>query len=190
MTQLTSSNFPIDPVTTSGDALAEILNTFSKATHSTNLGTGRPPQNITGGLWVDSATAGKLKLMMSTGTSTDKELLSIDLTTSAVSVAGSSGSSAAARTFVSGTTYAKGNIVFHDGNYYRADVASPGGTPGGSTDWIHLSTGLADAITATLKADYVAKAGDTMTGNLTIEANLTVAGIIRCAGEIAAFATI
>ena len=188
MTQLTNAHFPIDPVTTSGDALAEILNEFAKATHSANLGTARPVQNTTGGLWVNNATSGKLKLMMSTTNLADKEILEVDLATGTVSVAGS-GNSAAARTFLSGTAYPIGSVVFHDGNYYRANIANPTGTPGGSADWTVFSTGLADGLMAQITGQFVAKAGDTMTGPLIINSTLSVTGSILSKNSISAFAT-
>jgi hypothetical protein len=78
----------INPATTSGTDLALILDDFVLAFASGNAGTSRPANLLTGGTWVDDSDLVAndiLKLMMYNGT-TDDELLTINVATSAVSL--------------------------------------------------------------------------------------------------------
>jgi hypothetical protein len=52
MAQQPISDYPIDPVVTSGTQLADILNRTNQVMNSGNSGTSRPPTVTAGGLWV------------------------------------------------------------------------------------------------------------------------------------------
>ena len=55
MTQPLASDFPIDPTTTSGTALADILNRFSDSVNTSNSGASPPPDTTPGMLWLDTS---------------------------------------------------------------------------------------------------------------------------------------
>jgi hypothetical protein len=57
MAQELSSDFPIDPNTTSGTALADILNRQNSALQSSNSGAAAPPSTYPGMLWLDTSTS-------------------------------------------------------------------------------------------------------------------------------------
>jgi hypothetical protein len=56
MTQPLASDFPIDPTTTSGTALADILNRFSDSVNTSNSGATPPPDTTPGMVWLDTST--------------------------------------------------------------------------------------------------------------------------------------
>jgi hypothetical protein len=57
MAQQPITDYPIDPVVTSGTQLADILNRTNQVLNSGNSGTSRPPMVTTGGLWVKTGGA-------------------------------------------------------------------------------------------------------------------------------------
>lgn len=57
MTQQLPGDFPIDPTTTSGTALADILNRQNGAMNSTNAGPVAPTTNFPGQQWLDTSVA-------------------------------------------------------------------------------------------------------------------------------------
>jgi hypothetical protein len=58
MTQPLASDFPIDPTTTSGTALADILNRFSDSVGTSNAGATAPPDTMPGMIWLDTSGGG------------------------------------------------------------------------------------------------------------------------------------
>jgi hypothetical protein len=64
MTQPLASDFPIDPTTTSGTALADILNRFSDSVNSSNAGATAPPDTTPGMLWLDTSSGANGVLRM------------------------------------------------------------------------------------------------------------------------------
>ena len=61
------TDFPIDPNTTSGTELAEILDRFQQSVDSMNLGNGRPSYLEAGGLWT-KGRSGTIDLYLFDGT--------------------------------------------------------------------------------------------------------------------------
>jgi hypothetical protein len=57
MAQELSGDFPIDPNTTSGTALADILNRFEQAVMTSNSGASPPPGTYAGMMWLDTSVA-------------------------------------------------------------------------------------------------------------------------------------
>jgi hypothetical protein len=57
MAQQPITDYPIDPVVTSGTQLADVLNRTNQVLNSGNSGTSRPPMVTTGGLWVKTGGA-------------------------------------------------------------------------------------------------------------------------------------
>jgi len=57
MSQSLADDFPIDPLTTSGDELADILNRFQAAVMSSNSGAAAPPDLYPGTIWIDTSGA-------------------------------------------------------------------------------------------------------------------------------------
>lgn len=55
MSQSLASDFPIDPVTTSGTALADILNRFADSVNTSNSGSTAPVDTYAGMLWLDNS---------------------------------------------------------------------------------------------------------------------------------------
>src|SRR5262245_45022728 len=55
MSQQLPDDFPIDPTTTSGDELAEILNRMNAAMQSTNSGATAPSSTYPGMQWLDTS---------------------------------------------------------------------------------------------------------------------------------------
>lgn len=55
MSQSLATDFPIDPVTTSGTALADILNRFSDSVNTSNSGATAPVDTYAGMLWLDTS---------------------------------------------------------------------------------------------------------------------------------------
>ena len=64
MAQKLTTDFPIDPLTTSGTALADILNRFCLAEDTQNSGTTAPPDTEAGMLWLDTSQPGDGVLKM------------------------------------------------------------------------------------------------------------------------------
>lgn len=56
MSQSFPEDFPIDPTTTSGTALAEILNRFSDSVNTSNSGASAPTETFPGMVWLDTST--------------------------------------------------------------------------------------------------------------------------------------
>jgi hypothetical protein len=67
MAQQPITDYPIDPVVTSGTQLADILNRTNQVLNSGNSGTSRPTMITTGGLWVKTGGT-ELELYMFDGT--------------------------------------------------------------------------------------------------------------------------
>ncbi|SCK48948.1 Chaperone of endosialidase [Variovorax sp. HW608] len=57
MSQSLAADFPIDPTTTSGDALADILNRQNSAINTSNAGPTSPPRTFPGQIWLDTSVA-------------------------------------------------------------------------------------------------------------------------------------
>jgi hypothetical protein len=57
MAQQLPTDFPIDPVTTSGTALAEILNRMNEANNSNNAGATPPAATFPGMMWLDTSVS-------------------------------------------------------------------------------------------------------------------------------------
>jgi hypothetical protein len=57
MAQQLPTDFPIDPVTTSGTALAEILNRMNEANNSNNAGATPPAATFPGMIWLDTSVS-------------------------------------------------------------------------------------------------------------------------------------
>lgn len=57
MSQSLVDDFPIDPLTTSGDELADILNRFEQAVNSSNSGAAAPASTAAGMWWLDTSGA-------------------------------------------------------------------------------------------------------------------------------------
>ena len=55
MSQSLAEDFPIDPTTTSGTALADILNRFNEAVNTSNSGATAPPDTYPGQMWLDTS---------------------------------------------------------------------------------------------------------------------------------------
>ena len=68
MAQSLLTDFPIDPVTTSGTQLADILNRWHQAVGSNNSGATRPGTVTAGGTWVQTGPGTQLQLMWFDGT--------------------------------------------------------------------------------------------------------------------------
>jgi len=64
MTQPLASDFPIDPVTTSGTALADILNRFADSVGTNNSGATAPPDTMPGMFWLDTSSGANGTLKM------------------------------------------------------------------------------------------------------------------------------
>ncbi len=64
MTQPLASDFPIDPVVTSGTALADILNRFADSVGTNNSGATAPPDTMPGMFWLDTSSGANGTLKM------------------------------------------------------------------------------------------------------------------------------
>ncbi len=64
MAQPLSTDFPIDPQTTSGTALADILNRFADTVNTTNSGATEPADKFPGMMWLDTSGGGEGVLKM------------------------------------------------------------------------------------------------------------------------------
>ena len=73
MAQLLPTDFPIDPVTTSGTQLSDILNRLMQAIDTNHSGAARPPYLKPGGMWTKTPAANAFHLMWFDGTS-DREI--------------------------------------------------------------------------------------------------------------------
>ena len=62
------NNYPIDPNTTSGTDLADLMNQDEVAESSNNSGNARPAYITAGGIWTKTGTGGAFELMMYDGT--------------------------------------------------------------------------------------------------------------------------
>lgn len=76
MAQVLATDWNIDPVTTSGTALADILNRWHAAVASNNSGAARPAGITAGGTWVKTGPGTQLQLMWFDGT-TDHPLSTV-----------------------------------------------------------------------------------------------------------------
>jgi len=70
MSQILAADFPIDPTTTSGTALSQVLNRFADAEHTNNSGATAPPNTTPGMFWLDTSSGanGVLKMRDSPNT--------------------------------------------------------------------------------------------------------------------------
>jgi len=91
MTQRLNADFNIDPLSTNGEELANILNRMIRAVDTTNAGNTRPAYNQKGMLWVDTSNATSVpsifKLMLNNGTR-DIPVAVFDMTNNTVSYTG------------------------------------------------------------------------------------------------------
>lgn len=148
MAQQPVSDYPIDPVVTSGTQLADILNRTNQVLNSGNSGTSRPPMITQGGLWVKTGGA-------------EQELYMFDGTTD-IAIASSS---------------QLGNFVQKSGDTMTGPLVVPNATAGNqalnqdSGDARYLSQATGDS-------RYVNIAGDTMTGGLVVNSDIAYTGTL------------
>jgi hypothetical protein len=83
----------IDPSTTSGNQLAQILNDFKDAVMSGFIGNSRPTETVAGGYWIDNTSVGSGYLYYKVYTGTiDITVFTVDLNTGTISTAGTQNS--------------------------------------------------------------------------------------------------
>ena len=170
MAIVNSTDFPIDPNSTSGADLASRLNREFSAIVSSHSNATRPTYLSAGGVWAQPQTPSGYKLFFYNGT-TDYLIGQVD----------SSGNgqfyiAPPAAEFSALTTYATGDLIFDkaSGTYLEAKNANgPGAFNAG--DWQTAANPFNNKLN---------KAGGTMTGALTVP-SLTVSGSAAISGTLA-----
>jgi hypothetical protein len=194
-----ANDFPIIAASTSGSALADVLNRFYDAVQTNQSGVGRPPDIKTGGLWTKTE-AGSLVLMMFNGVND----IVIGTVTGDSSVIGDYVYPLASE-FSNLSPYATGDVVYDPvgKKYYSARTDLAAGEfqignwqelPNVFNDMLRANTyrrsevytrqevedRIAAVVNATV-ANYLPLAGGTISGALRVNGGIT------SAGDVAAF---
>jgi hypothetical protein len=192
-----ANDFPIIAASTSGNALADVLNRFYDAVQTNQSGAGRPPDIKTGGLWTKTE-AGSLVLMMFNGVND----IVIGTVTGDSSVIGDY-VFPLAQPFSDLATYTLGDVIFDPvgKKYYSAKTDLPAKVfqigdwqelPNIFNDMLRANTyrrkevytkdeveARIAAVVAASVANYLPLAGGTITGTLRVNGDITSGGNVN-----------
>jgi hypothetical protein len=162
----------LDPAVDDGSTLSVKLNRSMAALYSTHAGAAPPPAPVEGQQWIDTSGAAlspPLHVLKQYAAGGWRPVYETDLSTGAVTFPSAAQAVAA---FDPTDPYPANALVVYGGDIYRANgaVAAGAWNPG---QWTRVTQ-----TEAALRGLFVAKAGDTMRGSLTIEGvSASVAGI-------------
>ena len=192
MPNLNLTDFPINPASTSGTQLADILNRLFNAYESNQAGGTRPTQLKAGGLWtkIDGPT---IRLMMYDG-AVDIQIGSI---TGGTGVFGAVPDPLSA-VYNPAVNYKQGDVIY-DPTTKKYSVAKADKAPGAynAGDWTEIPNvfngfkagleAMVDAKIAAALARYLPLTGGALTGALTSTSTIHATGAISSNGDVIAF---